>query len=184
MRMQIKKYSTNQSKTLWSEKPTEDNECLARLLDMLLLLHCRLSIFMCEFERGVIVVNREYRESGKTSNLRHHCGRKKITQERDQRRLTRFIKRDKRETLPQIAEDFNAGPSTNVTVRTIQRNIIDIGFRNRSPTSVLLLTKRHKALRLAWAHQIRRWAVDDWKHVAWSNESHFQLNQVDGRVRV
>ncbi|GBM44576.1 hypothetical protein AVEN_135343-1, partial [Araneus ventricosus] len=30
-------------------------------------------------------VYREYRESGKTSNLRHRCGRKKIMQERDQR---------------------------------------------------------------------------------------------------
>ncbi|GFV37752.1 HTH_Tnp_Tc3_2 domain-containing protein [Trichonephila clavipes] len=62
---------------------------------------------LSEFERGVIVgsgemghsisevamkfgisrttisrVNREYRESGKTSNLRHRCGRKKIMQER------------------------------------------------------------------------------------------------------
>ncbi|GFX21521.1 HTH_Tnp_Tc3_2 domain-containing protein [Trichonephila clavipes] len=74
-------------------------------------------------------VYREYRESGKTSNLRHRCGRKKNMQERDQRRLTRTIKRDRRATLPQIAEDFNAG-SSSVTVRTIQRNIIslDMGF--------------------------------------------------------
>ncbi|GBM36930.1 hypothetical protein AVEN_5838-1 [Araneus ventricosus] len=50
---------------------------------------------------------REYRESGKTSNLRHGCGRKKIIQERDQRRLTIIIKRDRRATLPQIAADFN-----------------------------------------------------------------------------
>ncbi|GBM51156.1 hypothetical protein AVEN_2506-1 [Araneus ventricosus] len=83
---------------------------------------------LSEFERGVIVgaremghsitevamkfgfsrttisrVYREYRESGKTSNLRHRCGRRKIMHEWDQRRLTRIIKRDKRATLPQIA---------------------------------------------------------------------------------
>ncbi|GFX74146.1 uncharacterized protein TNCV_2911791 [Trichonephila clavipes] len=58
-------------------------------------------------------------ESGQTSNLRHHCGRKKIMQERDQRRLTRIIKRDKRATLPQIAADFNPVPSTSVAMRTI-----------------------------------------------------------------
>ncbi|GFV65450.1 HTH_Tnp_Tc3_2 domain-containing protein [Trichonephila clavipes] len=52
----------------------------------------------------------EYRESGKTSNLRHRCGRKKNMQERNQRQLTRIIKRDKHATLPQIAADFNAGP--------------------------------------------------------------------------
>ncbi|GFS50304.1 HTH_Tnp_Tc3_2 domain-containing protein [Trichonephila clavipes] len=94
-------------------------------------------------------------------------------QERDQRRLTRTIKRDRRATLPKIAADFNAGPSTSVTVWTIQRNIIDMGFRSRMPTRVPLLTARHKALRLAWAHQHRHWTVDDWKHVAWSDEYHF-----------
>ncbi|GBL95872.1 hypothetical protein AVEN_227119-1 [Araneus ventricosus] len=70
----------------------------------------------------------EYRESCKTSNLRHRWGRRKIMQERDQRRLTRIIKRDRRATLPQIAADFNSGPSTSVSVRTIRRNIIDMGF--------------------------------------------------------
>ncbi|GBN90079.1 hypothetical protein AVEN_128702-1 [Araneus ventricosus] len=55
-------------------------------------------------------VYRKYRESGKTSNLRHRCGRKKITRERDQRRLTRIIKRDRRATLPQISADFNTEP--------------------------------------------------------------------------
>ncbi|GFX90535.1 transposable element Tcb2 transposase [Trichonephila clavipes] len=42
----------------------------------------------------------------------------------------------------------------------------------------------HKALRLAWASQHRHWTVDDWKHISWSDESRFQLNRVDGRVRV
>ncbi|GFT10046.1 HTH_Tnp_Tc3_2 domain-containing protein [Trichonephila clavipes] len=93
----------------------------------------------------------EYRESDKTSNLQYRCGWKKNMQERDQRRLTRIIKRDRRATLPQIAAYFNAGPSTSVTVRTTQRNIIDMGFRSQRPTSVPLLTARHKALRLTWA---------------------------------
>ncbi|GBM82364.1 hypothetical protein AVEN_271585-1 [Araneus ventricosus] len=78
-------------------------------------------------------VYHEYRESGKTSNLRHRCGRKNIMQKRDQRRLTRIIKRDRRAILPQIDADFNAGPSTSVNVRTIQRNIIDMGFGAEGP---------------------------------------------------
>ncbi|GBN19387.1 hypothetical protein AVEN_120682-1 [Araneus ventricosus] len=65
-------------------------------------------------------ISREYRGSGKTSNLRHRCGRKKIMQERYQQRLTRIFKPDRRATVPQIAADFNAGPSTSVSVLTIQ----------------------------------------------------------------
>ncbi|GBM19148.1 hypothetical protein AVEN_79870-1 [Araneus ventricosus] len=123
---------------------------------------------LSEFERGVIVgaremghsipevamkfvfsrtiisrVYREYRESGKTSNLRHRWCRKKIMQERDQRRLTRIIKLDRHATLTQIAAGFNAGPSTSVSVRTIQQNIIDMGFRNRRSTRVPLMTARY-----------------------------------------
>ncbi|GFU63317.1 uncharacterized protein TNCV_661511 [Trichonephila clavipes] len=32
--------------------------------------------------------------------------------------------------------------------------------------------------------QHRQWSVDDWKHVAWSDESRFQLNKADGWVQV
>ncbi|GFV68805.1 transposable element Tcb2 transposase [Trichonephila clavipes] len=46
------------------------------------------------------------------------------------------------------------------------------------------MTVRHKALRLAWAHQQGYWTVDDWKHIAWTDESRLQLNRADGRVRV
>ncbi|GFX33140.1 HTH_Tnp_Tc3_2 domain-containing protein [Trichonephila clavipes] len=72
-------------------------------------------------------------------------------QERDQRRLTRIIKRDRHAIFPQIAADFNVGPSTSVTVRIIQQNIIDMGFRSRRPSRVPLLTTRPKALLFAWA---------------------------------
>ncbi|GFU05192.1 transposable element Tcb2 transposase [Trichonephila clavipes] len=103
-------------------------------------------------------VYREYRESGKTSNLRHRCGRKRSY--------------------------FNARLSTIVPMRTIQRSIIDMGFRSCRPTRVPLLTARHKALHLAWSRHYLHWTVDDWKHVAWSDESRFQLNRADGRERV
>ncbi|GFX90586.1 transposable element Tcb2 transposase [Trichonephila clavipes] len=58
-----------------------------------------------------------------------------------------------------------------------------MGFRSRMPTRIPFLTAQTKALRLARARQ-QHWTVDDWKHVAWSDESRFQLNRADGRVRV
>ncbi|GFS92009.1 HTH_Tnp_Tc3_2 domain-containing protein [Trichonephila clavipes] len=78
--------------------------------------------------------------------------------------------------------DFNAGPSTSVTVQPF--NEIVMGFRSKMLTCVSLLTARHKVLRLAWARQHRHWTVDDWKHVSWSDESRFQLNREDERVQV
>ncbi|GFV00096.1 DDE_3 domain-containing protein [Trichonephila clavipes] len=59
-----------------------------------------------------------------------------------------------------------------------------MGFGSRKPTRAPLLTARHKALRLAWGRQLRHWTVDEEKHVAWSGESRFQLNRVDGHIRL
>ncbi|GBM83277.1 hypothetical protein AVEN_149777-1 [Araneus ventricosus] len=39
------------------------------------------------------------------------------------------------------------------------------------PTRVPLLTKRHSQLCLQWAREHRDWTMDEWKRVAWSNES-------------
>ncbi|GFV01999.1 hypothetical protein TNCV_2268601 [Trichonephila clavipes] len=101
--------------------------------------------------------------------------------ERDQRRLMRIIKRNRRVTLQQIAADFNLRPLTSVTVQTIQRNIIiHMDFRAEG----LLVYP-------CWTNMTQRFTphlgssilIFDRKHVAWSDESRSQLNRADGRVR-
>ncbi|GBN16644.1 hypothetical protein AVEN_49904-1 [Araneus ventricosus] len=57
-----------------------------------------------------------------------------------------------------------------------------MGSQRRRPTRAPLLTARHKALLLSWARHYHL-TVDDWKHVAWSDESRFQLYRTDARVR-
>ncbi|GBN92610.1 Transposable element Tc1 transposase [Araneus ventricosus] len=64
------------------------------------------------------------------------------------------------------------------------RNTLDMGLRSRRPTRVPLLTKRHRQLRLQWAREHRDWIMDEWKRVAWSDESRFLIHNVDGGVRV
>ncbi|GFV30910.1 ATP-dependent DNA helicase [Trichonephila clavipes] len=65
-----------------------------------------------EFSRTTISrVCHEYRESGKTSILRHRCGWKKNMQEQDQQLLTRLITSERRAVLQQIDVEFIAGPS-------------------------------------------------------------------------
>ncbi|GBN53602.1 hypothetical protein AVEN_148713-1, partial [Araneus ventricosus] len=55
---------------------------------------------------------------------------------------TRILERDRRATLPHIAADFNDGASTSVSVRTVQRTVINMGSQSRRPTRVPLLTER------------------------------------------
>ncbi|GBL80854.1 hypothetical protein AVEN_26277-1 [Araneus ventricosus] len=97
---------------------------------------------------------------------------------------TRILKRNRRATLPHIAADFNDGTSASVSVRTVRRTVINMGSQSRRPIRVPLLTARHKALLLSGARQHYHWTVDDWKQVAWSDESRFQLYQTDAHVGV
>ncbi|GFU72060.1 HTH_Tnp_Tc3_2 domain-containing protein [Trichonephila clavipes] len=116
------------------------------------------------FSRTVISrVYSDYRESDKTSNLRHRCDWKKNMEERDQRRLTRIIKRDRCVTLPQIAADFNAGPPTSINpfrwpskspdMHIIEyiRNALQRAVQKRSPP-LLTLTDLWTALQDPWCH--------------------------------
>ncbi|GBN41436.1 hypothetical protein AVEN_174873-1 [Araneus ventricosus] len=59
-----------------------------------------------------------------------------------------------------------------------------MGSQSHSSTRVPLLTARHKALLLSWALQYYHWTVDDFKRVAWSDESRFQLYRTDARGTV
>ncbi|GFV37735.1 uncharacterized protein TNCV_1001731 [Trichonephila clavipes] len=59
-----------------------------------------------------------------------------------------------------------------------------MSFGSRRPTKVPLLNVCHRTARLAWAREHRDWIVEDWKRVAWSDESRFQLLNADGRLRI
>ncbi|GBM09238.1 hypothetical protein AVEN_20079-1 [Araneus ventricosus] len=48
----------------------------------------------------------------------------------------------------------------------------------RRSTRVALLTKRHRQLCLQWAREHRDWTMDEWKRVAWSDESRFLIHHV------
>uniref|UniRef100_A0A6Q2XWL8 Transposase Tc1-like domain-containing protein n=1 Tax=Esox lucius TaxID=8010 RepID=A0A6Q2XWL8_ESOLU len=64
---------------------------------------------------------------------------------------------------------FNAGPSTNISVRTVQRSLQDMSFRSQRPIGVPLMNTGPTATRLAWAQEHHHWTLD-WKQVAWSEE--------------
>ncbi|GBM38851.1 hypothetical protein AVEN_49722-1 [Araneus ventricosus] len=162
---------------------------------------------LCDFERDVIVGTREmghsisevpmkfgfsgttisrvYREYRYPAKYQISAiGAKKTLKKLDHWHQTRILKRDRRTILPQISPDFNDGATTSVSVRTVQRTVINMGSQSRRPTRAKLLTALRKALLLSWERQHCHWTGDDSKHVTWSDESRFQLYRTDARVRV
>ncbi|GBN77904.1 hypothetical protein AVEN_40024-1 [Araneus ventricosus] len=95
-----------------------------------------------------------------------------------------MVKQNWYQTAAQMTAQYNAGPSTRVLEHTVQRTLLDMGLCSRRPTRVPLLTKRHRQLCLQWAREYREWIMDEWRTVAWLDESRFLIYHIDGRVRV
>ena len=86
--------------------------------------------------------------------------------------------------MAQVTENFNGGHRRNVSQTTVHRTLLHMGLRSCRPVSVPMMTPVHYRKRLQWAHERRNWTLEQWKKVAWSDESRFLLDHVDGHVRV
>uniref|UniRef100_A0A9J8A4F2 Transposase Tc1-like domain-containing protein n=1 Tax=Cyprinus carpio carpio TaxID=630221 RepID=A0A9J8A4F2_CYPCA len=111
-------------------------------------------------------VYKEWCEKGKTSSMRQSCG---------QRRMGRLIQADRRATLTEITTHYNRGMQQSICEATTRTTLRRMGYNSRRPHRVPLIstTNRKKRLQFAQAHQ--NWTVEDWKNVAWSDESRFLL---------
>uniref|UniRef100_A0AAY5KME4 Transposase Tc1-like domain-containing protein n=1 Tax=Esox lucius TaxID=8010 RepID=A0AAY5KME4_ESOLU len=98
--------------------------------------------------------------------------------------MGRLIQADRRATLTEITTRYNRGMQQSICEATTRTTLRRMGYNSRRPHRVPLIstTNRKKRLQFAQAHQ--NWTVEDWKNVAWSDESRFLLRHSDGRVRI
>ncbi|GBM71957.1 Transposable element Tc1 transposase [Araneus ventricosus] len=129
-------------------------------------------------------IHAKWINDGDTSSRRQGVGRPRVIKEKGRLRLYRLLKQNQLQTVAQLTAQYNAGPSASVSEHTVQWTLLDMGLCSKRPTHVPLLTKRHRQLLLQWAREHRDWTMDEWKRVAWSDESRFLIHHVDGRVRV
>ncbi|GFV40805.1 transposable element Tc1 transposase [Trichonephila clavipes] len=59
-----------------------------------------------------------------------------------------------------------------------------MGFGSRQLTRVPLLNACHRAALFAWARKCRDWNVEDWKRLAWCDESRFRIINANGNLRI
>ncbi len=67
---------------------------------------------------------------------------------------------------------------------TTHRTLKQMGYSSGRPHRVLLLSAKNRKWRLKFAQAHQNWTIEDWKNVAWSDESRFLLWHSDGRVRI
>ncbi len=71
-----------------------------------------------------------------------------------------------------------------ISERTTRRTLKQMGYNSRRPHRVLLLSAKNRKRRLQFAQAHQIWTKEDWKNVAWSDESPFLLWHSDGNVRI
>jgi len=59
-----------------------------------------------------------------------------------------------------------------------------MGYSNRRRHRVTLLLAKNRKRWLQFAQAHRNWTIENWKNIAWSDESQFLLRHSDGRVRI
>ncbi len=66
-------------------------------------------------------------------------------------------------------------PRFRASLKTIRRTVKQMGYRNRRPHLVPLLSAKNRKLRLQYTKVCQNWAIEDWKKVVWFDESNFLI---------
>ena len=68
--------------------------------------------------------------------------------------------------------------------KAINNSPLSHGYRTYRPARKPLLTANQHSLHLEWAQRLQYLTMSHWQHVIFGDESRFQLNLVDGRLRI
>ncbi len=71
-----------------------------------------------------------------------------------------------------------------ISEHTTRRTLKQMGYSSRRPHWVPLLSAKNRTRRLQFTQAHQNLTIEDWKNIAWSDESRFLLQHSDGRVRI
>jgi len=130
---------------------------------------------------AVVSIYQKWSKEGTVVNRRQGHG---LTDECGERRLARVVRSNRRATVAQIAREVNAGSDRKVSEYTVHHSLLRMGLYSCRPVRVPMLTPGHHRKHQQWVCEHQNWTIEQWKKVAWSDESRFLLHHMDGRVRV
>ncbi len=101
-----------------------------------------------------------------------------------QRRMGRLVRDDRKATVTQITTRYNQSMQNSISEHTTRRTLKQMGYSSRRPHRVPLLSAKNRKRRLQFTQAHQNWTIEDWKNVAWSDESRLLLLHSDGRGRI
>ena len=108
-------------------------------------------------------------------------GRPRKLTAREERLLVRKISSGEWPTAVSAQQHLENEYGINITARSIQYTLRRNGLKGRARRKKPLLGKKHRRRRYDFALRYRKWNLEHWKHVIWSDESKFSIFGSDGR---
>jgi transposase len=109
-------------------------------------------------------------------------GKPRKLSDRDRRSLRRVVTSNRQTSVDTIATEFRSACGSDVSARTVRRELHELGFHGRAAAHKPHITQANARLRLQWCKARRQWTVEQWKSIMWSDESRYMLWRSDGRV--
>lgn len=98
-------------------------------------------------------------------------GRPRLVDERGDRKLFRLLRRNRRQSLHDLTDDFNKVTPTKVSKRTVQRRLHSAGYKNRKIRKAITISEVNRKRRLLWCRARRFYKLSYWKKVIFSDET-------------
>ncbi len=86
------------------------------------------------------------------------------------------VRDDRKATVTQITTRYNQDLQNTISEHTTRRTLKQMDYSSRKPHRVPLLSDKN---RIQFTQDHQNWTIEDWKNVAWSDESRFLLRHSD-----
>ena len=131
----------------------------------------------------IVRLMRKYRTTGTVKDLPRRPKRRVTTAVQD-RYMTLSHLRDRRQRATETASTTIGIHGRPISGQTVRTRLKERGLKNRRPYVGIVLTQRHRRLRLQLAKRHLQFTRTDWANVLFTDESRFKLSGNDRRDRV
>lgn len=131
------------------------------------------------------VISRTWSRYRETNDFqrRQGQGRRRVTDQRTDRAIVRFVVDNPVVTARQVRDQFREVYG-NLSMSTIGRRLKNTGLQSRQRAPAPALTLNHRRARLRYARTHVGWSPRQWNRVLFTDESRFYLYGNDRRVRI
>ncbi len=93
--------------------------------------------------------------------------------------MNRLVRDDRKTTVTQIITRYNQYMQNTISEHTTHRTLKQMGSSSRRSHRVPLLSDKNSTRRIQFTPDHQNWTIEDWKNVAWSDESRLLLRHSD-----